>query len=174
MAAINNESPRAKSLSPHKHTGTLKRQRKNTMKFNQSNRESDSLGVFYFKHSDTEPETGNPTNNANDWSSQDANSEIYSEDDQWVYSNGNDINGNADGNEADNGDSSPMSNNSNTIDMVDCPMPMDESIHLEKIENGLSSSTPNQVLVQEEVIVSIDILLHISLNLLKFDFIPPN
>lgn len=66
------------------------RQRKHdATKFNNSNRESKNCATFYFKHSDTEPETGNMQNSCNDWSSQDANSEVYSEDDQWVYSNGN-------------------------------------------------------------------------------------
>lgn len=72
------------------------RQRKHdATKFNNSNRESKNCATFYFKHPDTEPETGNTQNSCNDWSSQDANSEVYSEDDQWVYSNGNDVNGNA-------------------------------------------------------------------------------
>lgn len=99
------------------------------MKFNQSNRESDSIAVFYFKHPDTEPETGTSTaNNANDWSSQDANSEIYSEDDQWVYTNGDDINGNAELNETEdtNGNTTQINVGGNTIDTVDCPTPMSQ------------------------------------------------
>lgn len=100
MSPNKTESQRSKSASlpstPSKQSVVLKRPRKgDIIKFNRSNRKSKNCGEFYFKHSDTEPETGNTNmNNGNDWSSQDANSEIYSEDDQWVYSNGNEINGN--------------------------------------------------------------------------------
>lgn len=81
--------------TPCKQTAGVKRQRKvDATKFNHSNRESKNCGTFYFKHSDTEPETGGMQNNCNDCSSQDANSEVYSED-EWVYKNGNDVNGNA-------------------------------------------------------------------------------
>lgn len=154
MALVHAEPARCKSLSPHKSTGgAMKRHRKNTMKFNQSNRESDSLAVFYFKHSDTEPETGNATNGTgNDWSSQEANSEIYSDDDQWVYSNGNDVNGNAELDEAEDGagEMTQMCVSDTAGDMVDCPSPLDA----EKLGNGAVSSTPNQPPIQEDIVVS--------------------
>lgn len=139
---INGDSPtRSKSVSPHKHGGMRRPRKNNTMKFNQSNRESNNLGVFYFKHSDTEPETGNGApNNANDWSSQDANSEILSEDDQWVYSNGDDINGNAELNETDdtNGNVTQIYVDGTTIDTVDCPPRMSQvSIFIILIGNSL-------------------------------------
>lgn len=75
---------------------SMKRPRKtDATKFNHSDRESKNVGTFYFRHPDTEPETDSAPNNCNDCSSQDANSEVYSEDDQWIYTNGNDVNGNA-------------------------------------------------------------------------------
>lgn len=79
--------------TPIKQNSALKRSRKpDSTKFNRSNREAKNCATFYFKHSDTEPETGSGNNNGNDWSSQDA-SEINSED-EWFYSNGQDQNGN--------------------------------------------------------------------------------
>lgn len=107
------------------------------------------MGVFYFKHSDTEPETGNGTNTANDWSSQEGNSELYSEDDQWVYSNGNDINGNAELNETEDGvdDITQICVNDNAVDMVDCSSPMEA----EKLDNCVLSSTPIQSTIQSAI-----------------------
>lgn len=71
----------------------VKRQRKvDATKFNRSNRESKNCGTFYFKHSDTEPENGSIKQT--DWSSQDATSELCSEEEEWEYSKGSDVNGN--------------------------------------------------------------------------------
>lgn len=78
--------------TPSKQMAGVKRQRKvDATKFNRSNRESKNCGTFYFKHSDTEPETGSIKQS--DWSSQDATSEVCSEE-EWEYSKGSDVNGN--------------------------------------------------------------------------------
>lgn len=80
--------------TPIKQMAGVKRQRKvDATKFNRSNRESKNCGTFYFKHSDTEPENGSTKNHGNDWSSQ-ATSELCSEEDEWEYSKGSDVNGN--------------------------------------------------------------------------------
>lgn len=82
--------------TPSKQFAGVKRQRKvDATKFNRSNRESKNCGTFYFKHSDTEPENGSSKNNGNDWSSQDATSEMCSDEEEWEYSKGSDVNGNA-------------------------------------------------------------------------------
>lgn len=88
--------------SPVKPSATLKRPHKSadTSKFNRSTRESDHLATYYFRHPDTEPESGTNNGTGGDCSSQDATSDVYSEDDQWFYTNGNDGNENADGNPA--------------------------------------------------------------------------
>lgn len=88
--------------SPIKHSAALKRPHKaaDTSKFNRSIRESDHLATYYFRHPDTEPESGTNNGTGGDCSSQDATSDVYSEDDQWFYTNGNDGNENADGNPA--------------------------------------------------------------------------
>lgn len=79
--------------TPSKQMAGVKRQRKvDATKFNRSNRESKNCGTFYFKHSDTEPETGSIKQN--DWSSQDATSEVCSDEEEWEYSKGSDVNGN--------------------------------------------------------------------------------
>lgn len=81
--------------TPSKQIAGVKRQRKvDATKFNRSNRESKNCGTFYFKHSDTEPENGSSKTNGNDWSSQDATSELCSEG-EWEYSKGSDVNGNS-------------------------------------------------------------------------------
>lgn len=87
--------------TPSKQCAGVKRQRKvDATKFNRSNRESKNCATFYFKHSDTEPENGSCKNNGNDWSSQDATSELCSDEEEWEYSKGNDVNGNpSNGNE---------------------------------------------------------------------------
>lgn len=108
--------------TPIKQNMTLKRPRKqDSTKFNRSNRESKNCGIFYFKHSDTEPETGSGNNNGND-SSQDA-SEIYSEDDQWFYSNGQDQNGNS---------SAEIEGNLGDLSMA---VNYDESIFIDTVES---------------------------------------
>lgn len=67
----------------------LKRPRKSdSSKFNRSNRKSKNCAIFYFKHLDTDPETQQESG----WTSQDANSELCSEDDQWFFTNGNEAN----------------------------------------------------------------------------------
>lgn len=87
--------------TPSRQMAGVKRQRKiDATKFNRSNRESKNCGTFYFKHSDTEPENGSTKNNGNDWSSQ-ATSELCSEEDEWEYSKGNDVNGNTSNANAD-------------------------------------------------------------------------
>lgn len=88
--------------TPVKHSAALKRSHKaaDTSKFNRSNRKSDHLATYYFRHIDTEPESGTNNGTGGDCSSQDATSDVYSEDDQWFYTNGNDGNENADGNPA--------------------------------------------------------------------------
>lgn len=88
--------------SPVKASAALKRPHKaaDTSKFNRSIRESDHLATYYFRHPDTEPESGTNNGTGGDCSSQDATSDVYSEDDQWFYTNGNDGNENADGNPA--------------------------------------------------------------------------
>lgn len=115
---------------PSKQVAGMKRPRKiDATKFNRSNRESKNCGTFYFKHSDTEPESGSLKNNGNDWSSQGATSELCSEEDEWEYSKYNDINGNAsNGNEVtidnDNLAEASMQVNANEsvlLDTVDSP-----------------------------------------------------
>lgn len=103
MATPANEVKKAFSAaSPVKQSAALKRSHKaaDTSKFNRSNRESDHLATYYFRHPDTEPESGTNNGTGGDCSSQDATSDVYSEDDQWFYTNGNDGNENADGNPA--------------------------------------------------------------------------
>lgn len=91
--------------TPSKQLAGVKRQRKvDATKFNRSNRESKNCGTFYFKHSDTEPENGSSKNNGNDWSSQDATSEMCSDEEEWEYSKGSDVNGNASNGNGDAGD----------------------------------------------------------------------
>lgn len=120
---------------PSKQMAGVKRQRKvDATKFNRSNRESKNCGTFYFKHSDTEPETGSTKHNGNDWSSQ-ATSEICS-DEEWEYSKGSDVNGNtSNANEktVENehlGDLSTQENPNDTvlIDTVDSPFDKREVI----------------------------------------------
>lgn len=83
---------KSKSLtpSPIKQSSLLKRPHDSEIssKFNRSCRKSDHHAVYYFKHSDTEPENG--VAKSVDCSSQDATSDVLSDDDQWIYSNGND------------------------------------------------------------------------------------
>lgn len=114
--------------TPSKQVAGVKRQRKvDATKFNRSNRESKNCGTFYFKHSDTEPENGSTKNTANDWSSQDATSELCSEEDEWEYSKGSDVNGNpTNGNDEDAIDLADLSvqvnaNESMLFDAVDSP-----------------------------------------------------
>lgn len=96
--------------TPSKQMAGVKRQRKvDATKFNRSNRESKNCGTFYFKHSDTEPETGSAKH---DWSSQ-ATSEICSEE-EWEYSKGSDVNGNT-----SNGNASNENTSNSNEDMVD-------------------------------------------------------
>lgn len=122
----------AKSIAllspPNKQVAGVKRPRKgDATKFNRSNRESKNCGTFYFKHSDTEPESGSLKNNGNDWSSQGATSEICSEEEEWEYSKYDDINGNAsneNGNTVDNDNLADVSiqvnvNESALLDTVD-------------------------------------------------------
>lgn len=72
--------------TPIKQQTALKRPRKSdSSKFNRSNRKSKNCAIFYFRHLDTDPETAHEG-----WTSQDANSELCSEDDQWFFTNGND------------------------------------------------------------------------------------
>lgn len=99
---INEVKKTVSASSPVKQSAALKRSHKaaDTSKFNRSNRESDHLATYYFRHPDTEPESGTNNGTGGDCSSQDATSDVYSEDDQWFYTNGNDGNENADGNPA--------------------------------------------------------------------------
>lgn len=99
---INDVKKVVPASSPVKQSAALKRSHKaaDTSKFNRSNRESDHLATYYFRHPDTEPESGTNNGTGGDCSSQDATSDVYSEDDQWFYTNGNDGNENADGNPA--------------------------------------------------------------------------
>lgn len=84
--------------TPIKSSSALKRSHKtdNSSKFNRSIRKSDLQAIYYFKHPDTESENGLVKSVHGDCSSQDATSDIYSEDDQWIYSNGHEdeVNGN--------------------------------------------------------------------------------
>lgn len=87
-----NDATATKSSSlpptPAKQSKAMKRPQKDlTSKFNQSTRKSDKLATFYFKHPDTEGSEGGNGQTDGDWSSQDV-SEIYSEDEQWVYEEG--------------------------------------------------------------------------------------
>lgn len=115
--------------TPSKQMAGVKRQRKvDATKFNRSNRESKNCGTFYFKHSDTEPETGSIKHNSNDWSSQDATSELCSEE-EWEYSKGSDVNGNRSNGHEDTLDNENLAdtsiqvnvNDSILIDTVDSP-----------------------------------------------------
>lgn len=116
--------------TPSKQMAGVKRQRKvDATKFNRSNRESKNCGTFYFKHSDTEPETSSIKHNGNDWSSQDATSELCSEEEEWEYSKGSDVNGNTSNSHEDaldNHNSADLSmqvnvNDTALIDTVDSP-----------------------------------------------------
>lgn len=115
--------------TPSKQMAGVKRQRKvDATKFNRSNRESKNCGTFYFKHSDTEPETGSIKHNGNDWSSQDATSELCS-DEEWEYSKGSDVNGNTSNSHEDALDNDNLVdlsmqvnvNDSDLVDTVDSP-----------------------------------------------------
>lgn len=121
----------AKSASllptPSKQMAGVKRQRKvDATKFNRSNRESKNCGTFYFKHSDTEPESGSIKHN--DWSSQDATSEVCSEE-EWEYSKGSDVNGNTSNGHEENVDNENLAdlsiqvnaNDTDLFDTVDSP-----------------------------------------------------
>lgn len=102
MPAKNETKMASVPVTPVKLSAALKRPHKaaDTSKFNRSNRESDHLATYYFRHPDTEPESGTNNGTGGECSSQDATSDVYSEDDQWFYTNGNDGNENADGNPA--------------------------------------------------------------------------
>lgn len=106
--------------TPSKQMAGVKRQRKvDATKFNRSNRESKNCGTFYFKHSDTEPETGSIKHNGgNDWSSQDATSEVCSEE-EWEYSKGSDVNGNTSNGNEDNGDNEHLADLSIQVNVND-------------------------------------------------------
>lgn len=76
------------SSTPIKQQVAIKRPHNvNSLQFNSSNRKSNSLGTFYYKHHDTD--------GGGDCSSQDATSEVYSDDDQWEYKNGDERGKNA-------------------------------------------------------------------------------
>lgn len=102
MAGANEAKTASLPASPVKASATLKRPHKSadTSNFNRSTRKSDHCATYYFRHPDTEPESGTNNGTGGDCSSQDATSDVYSEDDQWFYTNGNDGNENADGNPA--------------------------------------------------------------------------
>lgn len=114
--------------TPSKQMAGVKRQRKvDATKFNRSNRESKNCGTFYFKHSDTEPETGSTKNNGNDWSSQ-ATSEVCSDEEEWEYSKGSDVNGNHSNGNEDTVDDENLADvsiqvnpNDTVVDTVDSP-----------------------------------------------------
>lgn len=112
---------------PNKQMAGVKRQRKvDATKFNRSNRESKNCGTFYFKHSDTEPESGSIKQN--DWSSQGATSELCSEE-EWEYSKGSDVNGNTSNGHEDTVDNEQLAdvsiqvnaNDTILVDTVDSP-----------------------------------------------------
>lgn len=73
--------------SPLKKSTPIKRSRRpESSKFNRSVVNSKNCATYYFKHMDTDPDSA-PTTDG--WSSQDA-SDLYSEEEQWIYTNGND------------------------------------------------------------------------------------
>lgn len=86
----NGKKPQSLPTTPVKTSSALKRAHNadNPSKFNRSIRKSDLQAIYYFKHPDTESENGLAKSVHGDCSSQDATSDIYSEDEQWVYSNG--------------------------------------------------------------------------------------
>lgn len=143
-------APKSSSLlSPtNKQVAGVKRPRKvDATKFNRSNRESKNCGTFYFKHSDTEPESGSLKNNANDWSSQGATSELCSEE-EWEYSKYNDINGNASNGNEETGDNDDLAdasiqvnvNESGLLDTVDSPFGFKQVSENEKFEVQMQST----------------------------------
>ncbi|XP_031626681.1 uncharacterized protein LOC116342976 [Contarinia nasturtii] len=141
---------------PSKQMAGVKRQRKvDATKFNRSNRESKNCGTFYFKHSDTEPETGSHKNNGNDWSSQ-ATSELCSEE-EWEYSKGSDVNGNHSNDNEDTIDNENLANlsiqvnvNDTIIDTVDSPFAKREQYENEKFDQQMQS-TPVSVVVKSSI-----------------------
>lgn len=130
--------------TPSKQMAGVKRQRKvDATKFNRSNRESKNFGTFYFKHSDTEPETGSIKHNGgNDWSSQDATSEVCSEEEEWEYSKGSDVNGNTSNGQEDGADNENLAdlsiqvnvNETVLFDTVDSPF-ADKQVRIEAIQS---------------------------------------
>lgn len=72
--------------TPLKKSTPIKRlpRRPESSKFNRSVVKSKNCATYYFKHMDTDPDSAPTT----DWS-QDA-SDVYSEEEHWIYSNGND------------------------------------------------------------------------------------
>lgn len=155
-----NDLCRSKSASlpptPSKQMAGVKRQRKvdNATKFNRSNRESKNCGTFYFKHSDTEPETGSIKHNGgNDWSSQDATSEVCSEE-EWEYSKGSDVNGNTSNGQEDTIDNENLAdlslqvraNDTVLFDTVDSPF-ADKQVRYNGSLLGIMSYLTNSVTI---------------------------
>lgn len=132
--------------TPSKQVAGVKRQRKfDATKFNRSNRESKNCGTFYFKHSDTEPENGSSKNNGNDWSSQDATSEMCSDEEEWEYSKGSDVNGNA-----SNGNGDAVDNDQQPQQLEDLSIQVnvnDDSILIDTVD---SPSAEKQVSFQTD------------------------
>lgn len=140
--------------TPVKQQSALKRSRKtDSSKFNRSNRKSKNCAIFYFKHLDTDPETQQESG----WtSSQDANSELYSEDDQWFFTNGNETNNTNELNETEiqndsqrNLDLTQLSMKVNcdgniSIDAVDSPAKVRNN------ENGTTSVTSDNQLSEKD------------------------
>lgn len=142
--------------TPSKQMAGVKRQRKvDATKFNRSNRESKNCGTFYFKHSDTEPESGSIKHN--DWSSQGATSEVCSEE-EWEYSKGSDVNGNTSNGHEDNGDNEHLADSSIQInvnesvlfDTVDSPFANNHVGENDKLEQQIQS-TPVSVASKSSV-----------------------
>lgn len=148
--------------TPSKQFAGIKRQRKvDPKKFNRSNRESKNFGTFYFKHSDTDPENGSSKNNGNDWSSQDATSELCSDEEEWEYSKGSDVNGNI-----SNGNDDVTENQEQQLDDLSIQVNVnDESILLDTVD---SPSVQKQVSFQYRISMEISGINTIANHIFSF------
>lgn len=119
-----------------KSTPNRRARRPENSKFNRSVVSSKNCATYYFKHMDTDPDTA-----PDGWSSQET-SEAYSEEEHWVYTNGND-NDNDNGNDQvdsivhTNGNNDDETNENNiSINMANLSMKVhcNESISIDVVD----------------------------------------
>lgn len=125
--------------TPLKNSTPIKRSRRpKSSKFNRSVVNSKNCATYYFKHMDTDPDSA-PTTDG--WSSQDC-SDIYSEEEQWIYTNGNDdvVDGGGGGDAGAHSHDDELKENNISVNMAQLSMQVNcnESILLD-VANGNKS-----------------------------------